>query len=259
MKAPLIRRPHISERWLARERGVTMVLVAVAMIAIIAIAALSIDVITLYLAREEAQRSADAAALAAVRILSVSGMTGDPSNLSTLWSVVCGGSNSIASQTAQGVGTQNSVGGPVPTVRVSYSAPGGPLTTDCTSLASSTFGVNPVVTVQIQQASLPTFFSRVWGTTGNSVGATATAEAFNPSNSINAGLATINPVQPRCVKPWAVPNEDPGAGVCTGGAAGNCAKIVKLTDGSIVNQGISLTGNGSGGIIGETFWLNPDC
>jgi len=242
-----------------------MVLVAVAMIAIIAIAALSIDVITLYLAREEAQRSADAAALAAVRILSFSGMTGDPSNSSTLWSVVCGGSNSIASQTAQGVGTQNSVGGPVPTVRVSYSAPGGPLTTDCTSLANSTFGVNPVVTVQIQQTSLPNFFSRVWGTTGNSVGATATAEAFNPSNSINAGLSTINPVQPRCVKPWAVPNQDPlhntsgGVGVCTGGLAGNCAKIVNLADGSIVNQGISLTGTGSGGIIGETFWLNPDC
>jgi len=97
------------------------------------------------------------------------------------------------------------------------------------------------------------------------VGATATAEAFNPSNSINAGLSTINPVQPRCVKPWAVPNEDPWhntsgvAGICTGGATGNCAKIVNLADGSIVNPGISLTGNGSGGIIGETFWLNSDC
>ncbi len=57
-----------------------MVLVALAMVAIIAMAALSIDVITLYLAREEAQRSADAAALAAARVISLSGMTGDPSN-----------------------------------------------------------------------------------------------------------------------------------------------------------------------------------
>ncbi len=39
-----------------RERGVTMVLVAVAMVAIIAMAALSIDVISLYLVKEEAQR-----------------------------------------------------------------------------------------------------------------------------------------------------------------------------------------------------------
>lgn len=265
MKAPLIGRPGLTERWLARERGITMVLVAVAMVAIIAIAALSIDVITLYLAREEAQRSADAAALAAVRTLSISGMTGNPSNSSTLWSAVCGGSSSIASQAAQAVGTQNAVGGPVPTVKVTYSAPGGSQTTDCTSLTTTTFVVNPLVTVQIQQTSLPTFFSRLWGTTGNSVSATATAEAFNPSNSTTAGLSTITPVQPRCVKPWVVPNEDPlhytsgGVGICTGGALGNCAKIVNLADGSIVNQGISLNGTGTGGIIGETFWLSPDC
>jgi Flp pilus assembly protein TadG len=62
------------------ERGVTMIFVALAMVAIIAMAALSIDVITLYLAKEEAQRSADAAALAAARVLSLSGVTGDPDN-----------------------------------------------------------------------------------------------------------------------------------------------------------------------------------
>ena len=56
-----------------------MILVALAMIAIIAMAALSIDVITLYLAREEAQRSADAGALAAARVISLSGITGTAS------------------------------------------------------------------------------------------------------------------------------------------------------------------------------------
>ena len=55
-------------------------LVALAMVAIMAMAALSIDVITLYLAREETQRSADAAALGAARVLSLSGVTGDPQN-----------------------------------------------------------------------------------------------------------------------------------------------------------------------------------
>jgi hypothetical protein len=39
------------------ERGLTMVLVSIAMVAIIAMAALSTDVVTLYLAREEASRS----------------------------------------------------------------------------------------------------------------------------------------------------------------------------------------------------------
>ena len=67
-----------------------MVLVALAMVAIISMAALSIDVITLYLAREEAQRSADAAALAAARVISVSGMTGDPDNAATR-TAICGG------------------------------------------------------------------------------------------------------------------------------------------------------------------------
>ena len=133
-----------------------MVLVAVAMVAIIAIAALSIDVITLYLAREEAQRSADAAALAAARILSVSGITGDPTNSTTHWSAVCGGTSSVASQAAQAVGMQNSVGGPAPTVTVTYAAgSGGTISSnaDCSQLASTTaFGVNPIVTVQIQAA-----------------------------------------------------------------------------------------------------------
>ncbi len=45
------------------------------------------------------------------------------------------------------------------------------------------------MTVQLQRAGLPTFFSRIWGNSGNSVSATATAEAFNPSNSGNVGNA----------------------------------------------------------------------
>jgi len=43
-----------------QERGITMLLVALAMVAIIGMAALSIDVITLYLAREEAQQGGSA-------------------------------------------------------------------------------------------------------------------------------------------------------------------------------------------------------
>ena len=71
-----------------------MILVALAMISIIAIAALSIDVVTLYLAREEAQSSADAAALAAARVLSLSGVTSDRNNTqgslpSSPWELAC--------------------------------------------------------------------------------------------------------------------------------------------------------------------------
>jgi Flp pilus assembly protein TadG len=244
-----------------------MVLVAIAMVAIIAMAALSIDVITLYLAREEAQRSADAAALAAARVISLSGITGDPNNSTSSWQVICGGSGSPATQTVTAVATQNAVGrAAADTVNVTYSA-GGRSGSDCSSLPAA-FGVNPMVTVQVIRASLPTFFSRIWGNKGNTVSATATAEAFNPSYSVSAGnqtTGTIIPVQPRCVKPWVVPNRDPWNpgqtrnGFCDQPGNPACQKIVSTSDGSITNPGISLNGTNATGVIGEKFWLAPDC
>src|ERR1700680_56584 len=105
MKPPAIRRDWRTSPPTQGEHGVTMVLVALAMVAIIAMAALSIDIITLYLAREEAQRSADAAALAAARVISISGVTGaaDPDTDSASWKLICGGSSSTATQAAQAV------------------------------------------------------------------------------------------------------------------------------------------------------------
>jgi hypothetical protein len=228
-----------------------MILVALAMVAIIAMAALSIDVITLYLAREEAQRSADAAALAGARIISMSGMTGDPSNASTL-STVCG----VATQAAQAVASQNAVGSlaALPAT-VTFSAPAGTPTTDCTTLSTSAFAVNPLVTVQIQQKALPTFFSRIWGNSTNTVSATATAEAFNPSNS-NPGSSPLTTVRPRCVKPWVVPNLDPRN---PDGCTNNCRPFVDPATGAIQHSGISLSGAGTNGTIGETFWLESNC
>lgn len=267
MKKPAIPKSFASRGGAEKERGVTMVLVAVAMVAIVSMAALSIDVVTLYLDREEAQRSADAAALAAARILSVSGITGDPSNAQGYWGSVCGPAG-LATQAAQAVVGQNTVSNSVPgTINVSYSAgSGGAITSnpDCTTLAATAFGVNPLVTVKVTRTGLPTFFSRIWGNTGNSVSATATAEAFNPSNSGNVGnqiSGTITPVQPMCVKPWVVPNQNPmipaagGPGTCTPTGPGACHTLVN-PDGSITDKGISIGGTG---VIGETFWLGSDC
>lgn len=181
MKPPAIRR-HFSHSSRRQEHGVTMVLVAIALVAIIAIAALSIDMITLYLAREEAQRSADAAALAAARVISMSGLTGDPTNSDDLWQTVCNGLTSPANLAATAVATQSAVGGTViSTPLVTYSA-GGVTSSDCGVLGPA-FGVNPLVTVKITRNSLPTFFSRIWGNTGSNVSATATAEVLNPSAS----------------------------------------------------------------------------
>jgi Flp pilus assembly protein TadG len=268
MKPPAIRRIFFRHGVRRSERGVTMVLVALAMVAIIAMAALSIDVITLYLAKEEAQRSADAAALAAARVISISGITGDPNNASGSWLPICGGSSSAATMAAQAALQQNAVAGAVvvpnpQTPAVTYSAGNGSAVSsnvDCTQLTSTAFGVNPMVTVFVQQTALPTFFSRIWGRTAPSVSATATAEAFNPSNSGNVGnliSGAITPVQPRCVKPWIVPNLDPmNPTSCTNAT---CAAFVNLGSGQIIHEGISTGGGNANGVIGETFWLSPDC
>ncbi len=237
------------------ERGMTMVLVAIAMVAIIAMAALSIDVITLYLAREEAQRSADAAALAAARVISLSGMTGDP-NTPPSWGQICGVPlTSPATLAATAVATQSAVGGTVASVTVTYSAGAGTPVADCSTLPAGAFGVNPLVTVKITRSSLPTFFSRIWGNSGNTVNATAVAEVLNPSGSDNVA-GNVIPVQPSCVKPWMVPNQNPNLpSISCQGAA--CHQLVTPADGSIVDQGIQP--GDSSGVIGEMFNLFADC
>jgi len=231
-----------------------MVLVALAMVAIIAMAALSIDVVTLYLAREEAQRAADAGALAAARVISMSGVTGTAGvdNGAAPWSTICGGTTSTASVMGQAVAQQNSVGSSAPTVTVTYSSGTGSTFADCTAIpGDDLFGVNPLVTVQVSRAGMPTLFSRIWSRAAKSVSATATAEVFNPSNSGSfAPGGDAVPVIPRCVKPWIIPNQDPKNG----------GLLVATATGAIpsTSTGIRLSGVGSG-IVGESFTLTDSC
>ena len=250
MLSPLIRRAPKDAGHCSRQCGFTMAFVAITMVAIISMAALSIDLGTLYEAKAEAQRAADAAALAAAQVISTSGITTDPTNGPTdgSWSAACGASG-LATLAASNVANQNLIGGNAPsTVNVYYGTSSGVgIITDCTA-AGAAFGVNPVVEVYVQQANLPTFFARIFslipgGTFSNSgVSATAAAEAFNPSGT---ATSTMIPVQPRCVKPWMVPNQDPGHGA---------ASFVTASTGSLTNPGTSTAG-----VIGETFSLVPDC
>jgi Flp pilus assembly protein TadG len=228
------------------DAGVTMILVAVCMVAIIAMAALSIDVVTLYLARMEAQRSADAAALAGARVISVSGITGDTTTDTTSWQAICGTSG-LATQAAQSAASQTVANAVPTTVAVYYSSQGAPsTTTDCSTALTPAFAINPTVIVQVTRSGLPTLFSRMWSRSTNSVSATAVAEAFNPSNSGSiASGGQVIPVAPRCVKPWILANADPD----------NSSKpFVGLTDGSIQNAGISPPG-----VIGESLILTNAC
>jgi hypothetical protein len=254
MLTPLIERPRRQIPRQSRERGVTMAFVALCIVAIISMAALSIDIGTLYEAKAEAQRAADLAVLTAARIISIEGITGDPTKGPSdgSWNDICGSPTSPASLAAIGVAQKNLINGAAPsTINVYYGTDAGVGTaTSCTG-AGPGFTINPVIQVYVQQANLPTFFARVFslvsgGSFANSgVSATATAEVFNSSGtgSLPSGMV---PVQPRCVKPWIVPNVDPG----------NASNPFLNPDGTIFNGGISQLG---GGVIGETFNLKADC
>jgi hypothetical protein len=172
----------------SKERGQTIILVAVAMVGLLGMAALAIDVTTLYVAKGELQRAADAAALAGAKAFVDSGVTTDPTNVNRQSLAQTMATNIIASLMAQ-----NNVSGapPVPTTSFDFSHLG-----------------NPQVTVTLQRNNLPTFFARIWGTQTATASATSVAEAFNPANSQN-NTGNYVPIAPKCVKPLLVANQDP--------------------------------------------------
>jgi hypothetical protein len=151
---------------------------------------LAIDVTALYAARGEMQRAADAAALAGAKAFVESGTTTAPTdlNLQRL-------AQSIGNQYINAVIQVNKVGGVVPTVKT--------LTFDFSRQG------NPQLTVILQRTDLPTFFAHIFGRRAATVSATATAEAYNSSLPPSGG-SNMPPVGPSCVKPWLIPNADPG-------------------------------------------------
>ena len=170
-------------------------LVAVFMLFVVgAMAALSIDVVTLYTARSEAQLAADAGALAGARVLANSGMTSEAS--------LTANAEATAKTVAKQVAANNYVGGS----QLKNS--------DVTVTINDNTPSNPHVTVQIQVNTLPTFFARIWGNKTLTVAAAATAEAYNPSgNNISVGRP---PGRPHLRKTVAVAEfgsyQNPGSG-----------------------------------------------
>jgi hypothetical protein len=186
-------RTHCRRRRAAgrKDEGVIIILVAIFLLFVVgAMAALSIDVTTFYTARSEAQILADSAALTAARVLANSGMT------SSIDSTLATNAQNLATNVATQVAQQNRIGGAAATT-VSVTFP------PCGQTPSQN---NPCVRVTVTRTDLPTFFARIWGTTQVTVSASATAEAYNPSNDTNPGTA---PVAPMCVKPWVLPNMEP--------------------------------------------------
>lgn len=202
------------------EQGQTIILVAAALISLLAMAALAIDVVTLYVARGELQRAADAAALAGAKGIADSGIT-------TLQTSDANYAN--AEILAQGMATAG-ITAVVQTNLVAGTAPqiqGSPA-------PNYTYPNNPYITVTLKQPNLPTFFARIWGAGLSTAIASATAEVYNPSNP-PGGFYTR--VTPSSVKPWLVANKDPGSG----------NPFINETTGVVLN------------VIGEQFDLQSDC
>lgn len=232
------RRKQLSPRH--RERGVTMILVVLAMLSMLGIIAIAIDLITLYSARSETQRAADSAALVAAKMLIDAGVTGDPTNAALQTAA-----QTIATKAAKDVAKQGAIAGrQIQTADVSVNYP---------NSGAPSFGINPRVSVTVQDTNLPTFFSRIWSRAALTVRATATAEGFNPSNATTITGGATAPVIARCVKPFIVPNCDPQHGGGTG-CGGTAATFFDTTTGQITNPGAAPAG-----IIGAGFDLVSNC
>ena len=219
------------------QRGIVILLVAVVLLFVVgAMAALSIDVVTFYTARSEAQLAADAAALAGARVLANSGFTSTSA-------IPTAAVKTLATNVANQVAASSNVAGRIlnlSEITVTYPNEGAPA-----------FATNPQVNVNVTRTDIPTFFARIWGRTTVTVQAHATAEAYNPSGASALTGGTVIPVAPTCVKPWVLPNLTPSPG---GGA------IFDAVSGAIVDtalvgedptpaplEPICTTGNCAGG------------
>ncbi len=203
----------------AQERGVSLLLVSILLVVVLGVAALSIDLASLYVARDDAQRTADAAALAGAKVFADTGCVTSSS---------CTSFQSRARQSAIDVAAENFVAGQEAVVQagdVSFSGLG---------------TTNPRITVTVQRSTarsnaVPLFFGKIFGSNSMSISAAATAEAYSPSGS-GPGLCVS------CVKPLALPDCDPNHAAALNSICNGQAYFVDTASGQIVNPGTYPTG-----------------
>jgi len=221
-----------------RQRGSTLMLSVVAIFLLLGMAAMAIDLLTLYVARTDAQRAADAEALAGAKVFVTSGCT-------TAANCTSGTTATIVKQQAEDVGSQNKVFGQNANIADA----------DITFPASPTNDAHdPMLQVNVHRV-VPTLLAaaltRMLGGNANgvTVAAKATAEAFNPTGS-------STPFATSCIKPWLMPNCDPSH------VAGNQNPLCPTTAGYFIknNQVVYPTyyGTGTVGFIGEPWQLHQN-
>lgn len=223
------------------ERGMSLALVAASMVVLLAVAALAIDLGMLYVARNEAQRAADAAALAGAYVFITSGCT------SSGGCYAGGSQETVARQQAETIGDSNTIVGQDATIE------------DSDITFSYPTSEEPQITVVVERTAargnaVPTIFAKMFGVFQSDVSASATAEAYNPSG---AGSGSPS-VSDDCVAPFLVPNCDPNHynsptgnenTVCASGYPGGY--FINPTNGAIENP--ATTPNG---VIGQSWQLH---
>ena len=213
------------------ERGSTLLMVAFCLIVLLGMAALGVDLANFYVARSEAQRSADAAALAGATYWANHGCISTTSGCSTL--------DTAAKNEAISVGNQNRVEGVNPNIQ----------TGDISTVYTPTYDPRITVTVKRTAArgnALPTFFGAILGISQVDVVAEATAEAYSPGASIGPQVGTY------CLKPWLFPNCDPSN---TGGAGAN--SVCPGNDDSFIQGNIGSQSITNPSVIGTVLTIKP--
>jgi Putative Flp pilus-assembly TadE/G-like len=168
-----------------KETGSLLLIVAFAMVVLLAISAFAIDLANFHLARNQAQRAADSAALAGAYAFLQSGcLTGGCTS--------GGPQETLGRQYAEASGGQNYIAGKPANIQdgditFSYPTP-----------------TEPQITV-VARRTVSTFFAKAFGVQTANVDATATAEAYAPGGGSGGGQG----FWASCVKPFLVPDCDP--------------------------------------------------
>lgn len=225
------------------DRGVSILIIAVSMIFVLGMAGLGIDLASLYVGRSQAQRAADAGALAAAQYLAQSCTAGS--------GTISADCQAKAQQRAVAVTNANLVAGITPNIT----------TNDVTFLETS--ASDPQVQViagrdTAHSNPMPTFFVKIFGINSADVSAKAVAEAYNPAGG-------GPPVGATCLKPWLMPNCDWGhrytSGyknpACVDNSTGTSIQYSQYLDSSPSTQySTTLLNPGpysSGGVQGESI------
>jgi hypothetical protein len=235
-----------AQAWSRKEEGMTLFMVAALLFVLLGMAAVAVDLVSFYVNRSEAQRAADAAALAGAKkfLQYVNGVTPQ--------FVI----ESIARQEAQVVGAQNMVSGQPAAiastdVTFDFSVPNNPRITVIVQRTAAAEAADLILdpTTPSQRGPVPTFFGKAIGIDEVDIEVAATAEAYKP------GVGDP-PVCVGCIKPWILPNCDPDHDSTPGlpSANPNCpddADPYINSDGTIAHDGPVTTG----GVIGQAVTL----